>query len=83
MRVLEHIISHGLNVAATDAYIDALLSPPAKPPRRPTYIIKDVRLFLNTVKRGLSLMKTAGVDARCAQEETEHAIRLTIEIPKS
>lgn len=83
LRVLEHIISHGLNVAATDAYIDALLSPPAKPPRKPTYIIKDVRLFLNTVKRGLSLMKTAGVDARCAQEETEHAILLTIEIPKS
>lgn len=83
LRALDYIVEHGLNVAATDAYIDTLLSPPPKPHRKPTYIIKDVRLFLNTVKRGLSMMKTAGVDAQYDQQETDHSIRLTIEIPKS
>lgn len=80
---LEHIILHHMNVAAADAYIDALLAaPPPKAAKKPTYIIKDVRLFLNTVTRGLSMMKTAGVDARCKREETDSAILLTIEIPK-
>lgn len=85
LAALEHIIGQGLNVAQTDAYIDALLSPPEPKPqkRKPTYIIKDVRLFLNTVTRGLSMMKTAGVDARCKREETDQSILLTIEIPKN
>ena len=82
---LNHIITQQLNVAQTDAYIDSLLTPPPPKPvrRKPTYIIKDVRLFLNTVTRGLSMMKTAGVDARCRREETDRSILLTIEIPKS
>ena len=85
MAALEYMIAQGLNVAQTDAYIDALLSPPEPKPhkRKPTYIIKDVRLFLNTVTRGLSIMKTAGVDARCKREETDRSILLTIEIPKN
>lgn len=82
---LEHIIAQQLNVAAADAYIDALLSPPPESSRRskPTYIIKDVRLFLNTVTRGLTLMKSAGVDAHCTREETDSSILLTIKIPKA
>ena len=84
MEALEHIISSGLNVAQTDSYIDSLLVPQTSPQKKhkPNYIIKDVRLFLNTVTRGLSMMKTAGVNARCHREETEGSIRLTIEIPK-
>jgi len=51
-------------------------------PKRPTYLIKDVRFFLNTVSRGLSMMKTAGVAADWNQEETTDSILLTIRIPK-
>lgn len=85
MEALEYIVSANLNVAATDAYIDSLLlAAPEKPHKsKPTYIIKDVRLFLNTVSRGLSMMKTAGVNARCKREESDTAIFLTIEIPKA
>lgn len=85
MAALEHIILNDLNVAATDAYIDTLLDPRPSSvvKKKPTYIIKDVRLFLNTVTRGLTMMKTAGIDARCKREENDSAILLTIEIPKS
>ncbi len=81
------IIEQNFNVAQTDAYIDSLLAPPQPteekaPRKKPTYIIKDVRLFLNTVTRGLSMMKHAGVNANCRREETDHSILLTIEIPK-
>ena len=79
-----------MTVAAADAYIDALLSPPeeAPPPpekkeRRRTFVLKDVRLFLNTVTRSIDLMKQGGIDAGMKREETEDALILTISIPKS
>ena len=80
---LEHILRQGLNVAQTEAYIDRLCRP-AEGPRQaaPVYRIRDVRLFLNTVKRSLAVMQSAGVNARCGREETDSEITLTIHIPK-
>ena len=80
--VLEYVIDHHLTVAQTEAYIEARLTPPPPRKKKPTFILKDVRLFLNTVTKGLSMMKTAGVDAACERSETEDSILLTIRIPK-
>ena len=55
----------------------------AQPAKRPTYLIKDVRFFLNTIKNGLSMMNSAGVSAQCQQVEEKDSIVLTIRIPKS
>ena len=65
--------------------MEELLPPaPGKPARKkPAFILKDVRLFLNTVTRGMSMMKSAGVNANCKRQETADAIQLTITIPKS
>lgn len=79
---LRHIIIDHLTVAKSEAYIDSLLAPVKPPSRKPTLLIKDVRFFLNTVTRGLSLMKTAGVNAEYGREETQDSILLTIRIPK-
>ena len=80
--VLEHIISRRLTVAKTETYIDRLLRPRQRQ-CAPTYLIRDVRLFLNTVQKGLNIMQAAGVAAQCGREETEEDILLTIRIPKS
>ena len=80
---LEHVIKNHLTVAKTEQYIESLLTPEKPKKRKPTYLIKDVRFFLNTVTRGLSMMKTAGVNADCARQETEDSILLTIRIPKT
>ena len=80
-----HVAESGLTVAATEAYVEELLhpTPDRQPRKKPAFILKDVRLFLNTVTRGLSMMKSAGVDANCKRQETAEAIQLTITIPKS
>lgn len=86
---LMYIVDNGLNVAAADAYIDALLSRPAeeteqeKPEGRRTFILKDVRVFLNTLSRSIDLMKQGGIDAGVRREETEDSLILTISIPKA
>ena len=76
-----YVVDHDLTVAKTEAYIDALLAPP---PRRskPTFLLKDVRFFLNTVTRGLSLMQSAGIRANCDRQDSDHEILLTIRIPR-
>ena len=80
----QHIGKLGLNVAQTEQYIDRLTAENrTEPPRRrPTYVIKDVRLFLNSVDRGLHLMQAAGVGAEVGRRDTEEEILLTIHIPK-
>lgn len=79
-----HIGQRGLNVAQAEQYVDALTAEDrTRPPhRRPTYIIKDVRLFLNSVERGVRLMQSAGVGAEVGRRDTDEEILLTIHIPK-
>ena len=80
---LRHIAKAALNVAQTEQYIEKRLAVlQSTPPARRTFILKDVRLFLNTVDRSLRLVREAGLDARADRQDTEEAIVLTIRIPK-
>lgn len=84
MTAIRQISSRHWNVAQSEQYVErrlaALQSTP--PTGRRTFIIKDVRLFLNSVERGLRLIRDAGIDAQTQREETEADILLTIRIPK-
>ena len=82
---LAAICDQGLNVAQTDAYIDALLTAKKaeeKPARRRAFILKDVRVFLNTLTHSLDLMKQGGIAAGMKKQETEDELIVTISIPK-
>ena len=76
------VVEQALTVARTEAYVDALLAPPPPKKSKPIFILKDVRLFLNTVKRGLDMMQSAGVKADCQREDREGEILLTRRIPR-
>ena len=78
---LDHIIAAGLTVAQTEAYIESLRRPAPKK-RKPTYLIRDVRLFLNTVSRAMQVMQGAGIAAQYDRQDTDDAVLLTIRIPK-
>ena len=85
LQAAQILTRENLTVAQTEAMVEQLLSPapepaPVRRPRR-VFLLKDVRLFLNTVHRGMALMRLAGVDAQCEQEDREDEILLTIRIP--
>lgn len=84
LSALRHIAEKNLNVAQSEEYIESLLHRLAltEPKRRPIFIIKDVRLFLNTLDRGLRLIRDAGIGADCRREDTDNEILLTIRIDK-
>ena len=75
------VVNQGLTVAQTEALVDRLLAAvPAR--RKPHFLVKDVRLFLNTITRSLDIMRSAGVDAQCSRQDSDDAITLTIHIPR-
>lgn len=69
-------------VAQSEALIEEMLKRKQTSPRLPTYVVKDVRIFLNTIRHSLGLMQRAGVEADMQREDTEENILLTIRIPK-
>ena len=73
-----------MNVAAAEEYVESRLSSlqQSAPGRKSMYIIKDVRLFLNSLRRSMETMRLAGVDAVCDKQESEDEIIMTIRIPK-
>ena len=84
LAALRVIAARGYNVSQTEEYIETLINHTAATPptHRTAYIIKDVRLFLNTIRRGMGIMQRAGVKAACEREDTEDEILLTIRIPR-
>ena len=84
LAALRQMGEKAMNVAAAEEYVESLLqeAQTKKSERRSLYIIRDVRLFLNSVKRSMDTMRLAGVDARCDREDSEDEIVMTIHIPK-
>lgn len=84
LHTLRQIVAHGYNVARTEEYVEQRLQQmhTTSPKGRSTYVIKDVRLFLNSIHRSMHLMRSAGVEADLGRQDTEEEILLTIRIPK-
>lgn len=76
-------VEQGLTVAQTEAMVRALLTArPRVVRKRPTFVVKDVRLFLNTISHSIDIMRSAGVDAQCRRQDSDEEITLTIHIPR-
>ena len=76
-------VEQGLTVAQTEALVDSILKDrPAPSRKRPTFIVKDIRLFLNTITHSLDIMRSAGVNAQCSRQDSDEEITLTIHIPR-
>lgn len=83
---LNYIVENRLNVGETERYIEKLLSSetPAqqKPPATRLFVVKDLRIFMNTISKAVDTMKLAGIEINTEQEEDEEYINYTMRIPK-
>lgn len=82
---LSHIIENNLNVYDTDTYIDSLLRTPEKSDNKKgnatrRYVIKDMRLFYNTVGKAVDTMRRAGFRTDIIRDENEDCINMNIKI---
>ena len=76
--VLSHIIAENLNVKETEKYISSLLDNKKVQPLHNNndkkIVVKDVRIFVNTISRAVDTMRMSGIDAVSNKEETEDYI---------
>ena len=83
LRLVRLIAENGWTVAKTERYIDELCAKSSQKARLGHFVLRDMRVFFNTINHQLDLIRAAGVDAGTEQQETEQEIVLTIRIPKS
>ena len=74
------IAKRRMNARATDLYIEQLLSETAKGKHRIS-MVKDVRIFVNTIDHAIRLMTDNGVPATAHREERDGYIEYTVRIP--
>lgn len=83
LAAIEVIVKREMNVAKTEQYIDSLLAEKdAQRQGTRKLLVKDIRLFLNSIHHNLEVMKNAGIEAQYGREENDSEIILTIRVPK-
>ncbi len=88
---LDQVIQNNLNVKQTDELVERVLqSVPEGAARgeggdkhRRTVVIKDVRIFMNTIDRAVETMRSSGIPAVASRQETPDYIECVVRIPKS
>ena len=84
--VLSKIISDNLNVARTEELVGIYTHNDPKPEKqrgKSKAVIKDLRIFLNSINKAIDTMRLSGIDAQSVKTDTENFIEYTIRIPKS
>lgn len=73
------IAKRRMNARATDLYIEQLLN--ETPGKHRVSMVKDVRIFVNTIDHAIRLMTDNGVPATAHREERDGYIEYTVRIP--
>lgn len=81
LKALEKILEKRMNVQQAEAYIDSLPGKEVKPEKKRVMLIKDVRLFLNTINKALDTMKRAGIKAESTKKQDDEYIEYVVRIP--
>lgn len=80
--MLSEIIIKGLSVEQTNKQIDLILNPNAAAQKNEKFVVKDIRLFVNSINKAIKVMKCSGIAAKSEREEDENFIKYTVTIPK-
>ncbi len=89
LKVLKLVCERGLNVKKTEELVEKAIDKfsrdirqkPAD--RKMTKAIKDVRIFVNTIKQAIDIMKQSGVNAKAAQIDRGDYIEFVVRVPKN
>lgn len=90
LKVLKKVCENGLNVKKTEQMVERTIDKymrekTQKEQRKQhlTRVVKDVRIFVNSVKKAIILMKKSGVKAWAAQFDRGKYIEFIVRIPKN
>lgn len=88
LKVLKHVCERGLNVKKTEELVEKAIERYTRKENENknkikfTKAIKDIRIFVNTIKQAIDLMKKSGVEAKAAQFDRGSYVEFIVRIPK-
>ena len=84
LQALQLIADKSLNVRDTEALIQKMLDDTAKGKKKKKVIglVRDVRIFINTIDQMANQMKQSGFRVKVQQEQSEDSITIKMVIPK-
>ncbi len=88
LKVLRLVCERGLNVKKTEELIERVIDKYLKQgkdkpvEKKLTKTIKDIRIFINTIRQAIDLMKKSGVNAKAAQIDRGEYIEFIVRVPK-
>ncbi|MCX7773273.1 MAG: nucleoid occlusion protein [Clostridia bacterium] len=88
LKVLQRVCERGLNVRKTEELVQKALDKyccnvkSEEYKGRVTKSIKDIRIFVNTIRQAIDTMKKSGVNARAAQIDRGEYLEFIVRIPK-
>ena len=91
LKVLKLVCEKGLNVKKTEELVERAIEKYTRqekekekaPERKFTRAIKDIRIFVNTIRQAIDLMKKSGVNVKAAQLDRGEYVEFIVRIPKS
>ncbi len=80
---LKYIRDKKMTVSAAEAYIDEMVGPKEEKivPGSRKFIIKDMRIFYNTIDRAVDTVRKAGITISSQKKEENGVVELVIKIP--
>ncbi|HHW31327.1 MAG TPA: nucleoid occlusion protein [Clostridiaceae bacterium] len=88
LKVLKIVCERGYNVKKTEELVEKAIE---KYTRRETVVnsskkitraIKDIRIFVNTIKQAIDVMRKSGINAKAAQIDRGEYIEFVVRVPK-
>lgn len=82
---LDTIVERGYNVAEAEEFVSRLInetSPKKTEPKTRSALVKDIRIFYNTLDRAVDIMNRAGIDAKAHKKDLGDMYEITVRIPK-
>ena len=80
---IDYVIKNGLNVDQTEKYVQRLLDEQNRPKTIKTIVIKDMRIFLNSINKAVKMMQSAGIDVSYQKKDDGDYVNVMISIPKA
>jgi ParB family chromosome partitioning protein len=85
MRVVQEILNLGYTVQQTEKRVAEYLAQKesGQAKERKKVIIRDIRIFLNTVRQAISILESGGLDVKMKEQDFGEFMEVTIRMPKT
>ncbi len=84
-KILKQVIENNLNVKQMETVVEnylQYLKDKEKPKKKKKVVIRDLRIFINTIRQSIKVIKKAGLNPMVTEKDCGNHFEITIRLPK-